>query len=152
MQRFILLQIQQKSVRRELSGFGNEKKQQRGIWGSASGRGTYNVSSAVCMLHGGVSCRNLAGFRLEAFLDLPGKIAEKMAHAYREEQQKYSQLPNQMTWQFINQANSKQEFQLACQAGFPKVLRCNFYRNYYSLLPLTLTSVQRKSDFIRSTQ
>lgn len=52
------------------------------------------VLLCACYMVVSVSCRNLAGFSLEAFLDLPGKIAEKMAHAYREEQQKYSQLPN----------------------------------------------------------
>lgn len=52
MQRLILLHIQQKSVRMELSGFGKNEKQQRPIWGSASGRCICNARSVVCVLHG----------------------------------------------------------------------------------------------------
>jgi len=39
----------------------------------------------VCYMVMSVSCRNNAGFSQEVCLNLPAKIAEKMANTYREQ-------------------------------------------------------------------
>lgn len=75
MQRLILLQIQQKSVRMEPSGFGNNEKQQRPIWGSASGTDSCNARSVVHVLRGEECFLQDSAWRCVSICQ-----ADKMAH------------------------------------------------------------------------
>lgn len=80
------------STRTELSAISFWFQIQRAISGSASGRGICSVRFlCVCYMVMSVWCRNIAGFPLEVCQDLPGRIAEKIAHGTLTEKKVCSQ-------------------------------------------------------------
>lgn len=84
MQRFVLLQIQQESMRMKLFGFGNNEKHKELSGDLHLGGAAVMVSLlCACYMVMSVSYRSIAGFSLEACLGLPGNTAEKMAYTYR---------------------------------------------------------------------
>lgn len=149
MQRSVFAADSAEKCENETLWIWNNEKQQRAVWGSASGRGTCNVKPAGCMLHGD-ECFFQKDCRIQ-----PGDISA-FARQYSREDGTYIQ--RTMT---ELKSDSKVAEVTICETGQLKkgvsvclprrVSQGHFYRNYYALLPLTFTSVQRKSDFITST-